>query len=154
MSEQYSECEKCGGKGFIRSAPVAPNRLPVCRGCDECLGSGVLQNYITLQRLEERLPDANGRLIRAAVDVARAQRAKGIAKYGVPLEDQVGYTTVGMIDMAAEELADGSVYVQKAREQVIALLGEIEKLVSDPFYSYEQRVADVLKLIQREKGSV
>lgn len=197
---EYSTCESCGGKGFTHSPPVAPNRLPVCHGCRECLGSGVVQNYITLQSLEDDVPDSTGRviratvneqysiarcpkcsgvmscsldhqlrhtgdswcenclprdtegrLIRAATDVARAQRKKGIGKYGVPLEDQTGYTIVGMIDMAGEELADGSVYVQKAREQVVALLQELENAID--MNNAHASLTAINNIICREKGN-
>lgn len=102
---------------------------------------------------ERCTPDKEGRLIRAAADVMRAQRAKGIAKYQSTLEDQDGYTVGGMIDMVAEELADGSVYVQKVREQYLALLDELEAAAHEPVNTYQQRLLEVINIIKRERGN-
>lgn len=98
-------------------------------------------------------PRDEGRLIRAAGDVMRAQRAKGIAKYRSTLEDQNSYTVGGMIDMTAEELADGSVYVQKVREMYMALLDEIEAAVHEPVNTHQQRLLEVANIIKRERGA-
>lgn len=95
------------------------------------------------------VPIDEGRLIRAATDVARAQRVKGIAKYNSTLEDQKGFTIGGMIDMCAEELADGSVYVQKVREMYLSFLDELEAVLSE---RSANRVLRAREIIKRERN--
>lgn len=131
--------------------------------CFECLGTGKIERWDSpgvsslcyncqgTGKVEQRQPVDDGRLIRAATDVARAQRVKGIAKYKSTLEDQNGYTIGGMIDMVAEELADGSVYVQKVREMYLALLDEIEAAIclESPITSLNA----ISTIINRERGN-
>lgn len=93
-----------------------------------------------------------GRLIRAATDVARAQRVKGIAKYQSTLEDQDGYTIGGMIDMVAEELADGSVYVQKVREMYYKLLDEIDGALNCEGIRHSTKLHTIRNIITRERA--
>jgi len=123
-------------------------RCPTCNGVLSCQVDNTMQMTATwCERCHPR--DNEGRLIRAAADVMRAQRQKGIAKYKSTLEDQNGYTVGGMIDMVAEELADGSVYVQKVREMYLALLDEIEQAVDD-----KDPINCVLRIVKRERGNV
>lgn len=133
-----AKCDKCGG---TISACIAPGEDFVFRIVDSWC-----------EKCQPR--DTEGRLIRAAGDVMRAQRIKGIAKYNSTLEDQNGYTVGGMIDMVAEELADGSVYVQKVREQYLALLDELETAAHEPVNTYQQRLLEVINIIKRERGNV
>lgn len=127
-------CRLCSGTGKCETLFEARHTCTVCGGVGKA-------RYI----------DDEGRLIRAAGDVMRAQRLKGIAKYNSTLEDQNGYTVGGMIDMVAEELADGSVYVQKVREQYLALLDELENLLHVPSRMRLGMLADIIK---RERGNV
>lgn len=114
---------------------------PACKGdgCGHCGHAGAFC-----------VPVDEGRLIRAATDVARAQRAKGIAKYNSTLEDQNGYTIGGMIDMVAEELADGSVYVQKVREMYLALLDEIVSAID--MNNAHVSLNNINNIIERERN--
>ncbi|QYW02520.1 hypothetical protein CPT_Silvanus_046 [Stenotrophomonas phage Silvanus] len=158
-------CNYCFGEGrlpveYIASPLSASVRDPVphynvkqcpdCKGdgCGRCGHSGAIC-----------VPVDEGRLVRAAADVMRAQRQKGIAKYKSTLEDQNGYTVGGMIDMVAEELADGSVYVQKVREMYLALLNELEAALyirehDDADRSDTDRITDAMRIISRERGNV
>jgi len=145
---RYEACKACGGEGFNRE--FNPPRLTTCKSCD---GRGQLPAEYIASPLSAIVRDPEGRLIRAATAVAIRQRAKGIEKYNSTLEDQDAYTIGGMIDMVAEELADGSVYVQKVREQYLALLDEIEghmKWTGSPANSLLQ----IQKIINRERGNV
>lgn len=139
-AKRMSTCRMCGGSGHVNHIENFDGSY-YCGTCPSCGGRGT-NNYVV----------PNGRLIDAATDVMRAQRRKGIEKYKSTLEDQNGYTVGGMIDMVAEELADGSVYIQKVREQYLALLDEIQKAV-DTDYAYESCV-DILNIIKRERGNV
>ncbi len=150
-------CKQCKGSGVTRDIE---NNEWCCLNCfgwgDMRRAAGVIatSDGTKLQRV-----DPEGRLIRAAADVMRAQRAKGIAKYKSTLEDQNGYTIGGMIDMVAEELADGSVYVQKVREMYLALLAELEAALyirahDDADRSDTDRITDAMRIISRERGNV
>lgn len=121
-------------------------RCPDCHGdgCGKCNHCG----HISVLAVTE-----DGRLIRAATDVARAQRAKGIAKYKSTLEDQNGYTIGGMIDMVAEELADGSVYVQKVREMYLSLLTELHDAVHHESLDHTTRLIEIDNIIKRERNN-
>lgn len=172
-----STCRLCGGGGMVDSVDRGKETCPSCTGtgkanyadpvppaytiakCDKCSGTisaavehhnnGFLFIDSWCEKCQPR--DTEGRLIRAAGDVMRAQRLKGIAKYNITLEDQNGYTVGGMIDMVAEELADGSVYVQKVREQYMALLDELENLLHVPS---RMRIGGMLAdIIKRERGN-
>lgn len=138
MTVLYEPCKDCNGKGYSFDI-----RLTMNFTCDVCEGTGQMPAGHVAKPLDD------GRLIRAATDVARAQRAKGIAKYSSTLEDQNGYTIGGMIDMCAEELADGSVYVQKVREMHLALLDELEAALDadDP-------INVIQRIINRERSNV
>lgn len=127
MNTSSKRCLACGGEG-----------------CHRCGHSGLCIAPIA--------HDPDGRLIRAATDVARAQRIKGIEKYQSTLEDQDGYTIGGMIDMVAEELADGSVYVQKVREMYHKLLDEIEAAAFEPVNTHNQRLIEIVNIIKRERA--
>lgn len=144
------KCTNCNGTGY--TTDIENNEW--C--CLTCYGYGDTERatgIITASDGTKLYPiDREGRLIRAAGDVMRAQRLKGIAKYQSTLEDQHGYNLVGMIDMAAEELADGAVYVQKLREMHLALLDELEKAVDT--ISPRVGVQNVRKIINRERGNV
>ncbi len=152
------KCTKCDYGLYYDAA----NTAYVCRYCN---GRGVTEYKIGGTTYDSRsgepisiqvvpLPtpcvDTEGRLIRAAGDVMRAQRLKGIAKYESTLEDQHGYNLVGMIDMAAEELADGAVYVQKLREMHLALLDELAAALhnGNPYAAVQNAEA----IINRERN--
>lgn len=132
-------CMNCFGHGHLMLINFKDNSRTT-QPCAVCAGTGHVSD------------PANGRLIDAATDVMRAQRRKGIEKYKSTLEDQNGYTVGGMIDMVAEELADGSVYIQKVREQYLALLDEIEGVI-DMNYSHDSLVR-ISNIINRERGNV
>lgn len=134
-------CMKCMGHGQLTLVNFKDNSRTV-EPCKDCAGAGSVSD------------PANGRLIDAATDVMRAQRRKGIEKYKSTLEDQHGYTVGGMIDMVAEELADGSVYIQKVREQYLALLKELEEKVHAPEMTWQQRLLAITDIIKRERGNV
>lgn len=140
-----SQCKNCGGTGVTRD--IENNQW--C--CLTCFGWGDMERAAGVITASDgtklRRVDPEGRLIRAANDVMRSQRAKGIAKYASTLEAQNGYTIGGMIDMTAEELADGSVYVQKVREMYMSLLDEIEGALD----AYDPPNA-IQKIINRERG--
>lgn len=145
------QCGLCSGIGKVRRLDEMDNSY-YRANCVACNGTGKLIVTSGGQTLHQ--VDREGRLIRAAGDVMRAQRIKGIQKYQQTLEDQHGYTLLGMIDMTAEELADGSVYIQKVREQHMALLDELEGLVRDNSLGYDERVHSLQEIIKRERGNV
>jgi hypothetical protein len=152
MAIRYEECGVCNGAGKVQGVDPMDNSV-ITVGCNYCFGDGRLAVEYIASPLSASVRDPEGRLIRAATDVARAQRAKGIAKYNSTLEDQNGYTIGGMIDMVAEELADGSVYVQKVREMYLALLDEIERAADNSLvFDAQSRINRIREIIKRERN--
>lgn len=143
----FQLCQTCDGNGYV----VDDKDCPPCKLCG---GTRLVRGDVQYWHDCPSCTAPNGRLIDAATDVMRAQRRKGIEKYKSTLEDQNGYTVGGMIDMVAEELAGGSVYVQKVREQYLALLSELEEAAHEPVKSYQQRLVEIITIIKRERGNV
>lgn len=57
----------------------------------------------------------DGKCIKAAIEVMRDQRIKGIEKYNKTIEANDTYDVMGMLRMAQEEMADGAVYLAKLK---------------------------------------
>lgn len=57
----------------------------------------------------------DGKCIKAAIEVMREQRIKGIEKYNTTIEANDTYDVMDMLRMAQEEMADGAVYLAKLK---------------------------------------
>lgn len=65
----------------------------------------------------------DGKCIKAAIEVMREQRIKGIKKYNKTIEANDTYDVMGMLRMAQEEMADGAVYLAKLKMMLDRLRG-------------------------------
>lgn len=131
---------------------------------DQCNKLHVLSTY-SGQDFEVRvepvpvaqLPDAyeiGGKAIHAGISMMLAQRAKGLEKYGVAIED-AGLSADELCEHAQQEMADGLVYVSELRQQIKRDIGKavgehsanVLAIVDDESKSQEMRLAIIREML-------